>query len=107
MYENTIEQDIKNIQTIYISAHVNPDGDAVGSVMGLAFALEKLGKTPVILLEHFGEEFNILNGNRFLYNGDYSELNPEIMFAVEIRKDLERLVQFLTEQLLLTTLTIT
>ena len=36
MYENTIEQDIKNIQTIYISAHVNPDGDAVGSVMGLA-----------------------------------------------------------------------
>ena len=33
MYENTIEQDIKNIQTIYISAHVNPDGDAVGSVM--------------------------------------------------------------------------
>lgn len=90
MYENTIEQDIKNIQTIYISAHINPDGDAVGSVMGLAFALEKLGKTPVILLEHFGEEFNILNGNKFIYNGDYSELNPEIMFAVDCG-DKERL----------------
>lgn len=83
MYENTIEQDIKDVQIIYISAHINPDGDAVGSVMGLAFALEKMGKTPVILLEKFGEEFNILNGNRFLYTGDYSEINPEIMFAID------------------------
>ena len=66
MYENTIEQDIKNIQTIYISAHINPDGDAVGSVMGLAFALEKLGKTPVILIEHFGEEFKMCIRDRLV-----------------------------------------
>lgn len=76
--------------------------------MGLAFALEKLGKTQLFFLNIL-EEFNILNGNRFLYNGDYSELNPEIMFAVDCgdKERLERLVQFLTEQLLLTTLTIT
>ena len=69
MYENTIEQDIKNIQTIYISAHVNPDGDAVGSVMGLAFALEKLGKTPVILLEHLEKNLIFLMATDFYIMG--------------------------------------
>lgn len=83
MYENTISEDIKNIQTIYISAHINPDGDAVGSVIGLAFALEKMGKTPVVLLEHFGDEFQILNGDRFIYTGDYNDIEPEVMFAVD------------------------
>ena len=51
MYENTIEQDIKNIQTIYISAHVNPDGDAIGSGLALTLGLKKMGKNVRFILQ--------------------------------------------------------
>ncbi|MFC1692495.1 bifunctional oligoribonuclease/PAP phosphatase NrnA [Candidatus Latescibacterota bacterium] len=40
---------IKRAETIYISTHVNPDGDAVGSVMALAGYLVRTGK-PVRII---------------------------------------------------------
>jgi bifunctional oligoribonuclease and PAP phosphatase NrnA len=35
---------IKNATTIAVAAHVRPDGDAIGSVLGLGLALENAGK---------------------------------------------------------------
>lgn len=90
MYENSILKDIENIQTIYIAGHVNPDGDAIGSCFGFALAMARLGKTPVILLDSYSEKFNILKGREYVYKGDYSELNPEIFFALDCG-DMDRL----------------
>lgn len=43
---------IKESQTIVVATHVFPDGDAVGSQLGLSNALESMGKTVI----RYGEE---------------------------------------------------
>lgn len=83
MYENTIMQDIKNVNTIYIAGHTSPDGDAIGSCFGFALAMARLGKKPVILLEDYSEKFNVLEGREYVYTGDYSILKPDIFFALD------------------------
>lgn len=35
---------IRNSRTIAIAGHINPDGDSIGSLLGLGLALKKLGK---------------------------------------------------------------
>ena len=42
---------IRESQTIVLACHVNPDGDALGSMLGLALALLPLGKTVTCLSE--------------------------------------------------------
>lgn len=42
---------LRGAQRIGIAAHIRPDGDAVGSVLGLALSLRALGKTVYPLLE--------------------------------------------------------
>ena len=42
---------LRSAQRIAIAAHVRPDGDAVGSVLGLALSLRAMGKTVYALLE--------------------------------------------------------
>lgn len=42
---------LRSAERIAIAAHVRPDGDAVGSVMGLALSLRAMGKTVYALLE--------------------------------------------------------
>jgi bifunctional oligoribonuclease and PAP phosphatase NrnA len=46
-----IAETLRSAQSIAIAAHVRPDGDAVGSVMGLALSLKAMGKTVYALLE--------------------------------------------------------
>lgn len=46
-----IAETLRSAQKIAIAAHVRPDGDAVGSVMGLALSLKAAGKTVYALLE--------------------------------------------------------
>lgn len=83
MYENSIIKDIENVQTIYITGHINPDGDCIGSTFGFALAMAEMGKKPVILLDDYAERFNILNGKQYVFKGDYSELEPDIMFSID------------------------
>ena len=35
---------VRNATSILIVTHVNPDGDAIGSLLGLAIALREMGK---------------------------------------------------------------
>lgn len=42
---------LRSAQRIAIAAHVRPDGDAIGSVMGLALSLRAMGKTVYAVLE--------------------------------------------------------
>lgn len=42
---------LRQAERLVILAHVRPDGDAVGSVMGLALSLRAMGKTVIPMLE--------------------------------------------------------
>ncbi|SIN94889.1 DHH family phosphoesterase [Halodesulfovibrio marinisediminis] len=46
-----IAQAIRANETFLLTAHVNPDGDAVGSIAAMAWMLIKLDKKPIIFLE--------------------------------------------------------
>jgi phosphoesterase RecJ-like protein len=46
-----IAERLRSAQKIVVIAHIRPDGDAVGSVMGLALSLRAMGKTVIPMLE--------------------------------------------------------
>lgn len=83
MYKNNIINDIKNCETIVISGHTNPDGDAVGATFAFAQAMKAMGKKPIILLEKYADKLNYIKGGEYVYRGNYDELNPEIFFALD------------------------
>lgn len=47
---------------IYISAHINPDGDAIGSTLAIYFALKKLGKDVHVVMPSYSNVFSFLPG---------------------------------------------
>jgi len=47
-----IARAIKAADTIHLASHENPDGDAVGSLLGLSLILQALGKTVHMALPH-------------------------------------------------------
>jgi len=47
MVLNQIVEQIRKNQRFLVVAHENPDGDAIGSTLGLALALRDMGKDVV------------------------------------------------------------
>lgn len=55
---------IEAAQHIAIGTHTNPDGDAIGSTLGLGLALRAMGKTVTLLTEEtIPSRFNFLRGS--------------------------------------------
>ncbi len=49
--------------TPLILSHIRPDGDAIGSIIGLSLALQKAGKKPqMVLTDGLSRKFRFLNG---------------------------------------------
>ncbi len=42
---------LKGASTIYVAAHIAPDGDCIGSLLALGFALEKMGKVVTFAVD--------------------------------------------------------
>jgi phosphoesterase RecJ-like protein len=58
---------LRSQQTFAILSHVRPDGDALGSQLGLALSLSKLGKTIMVRNEDgLLEKYGFLPGGEFL-----------------------------------------
>lgn len=55
-----ILNEIKNVQNICILAHENPDGDAIGSCLGMYAVLKDMGKNVEILMKKVPENFAFL-----------------------------------------------
>jgi bifunctional oligoribonuclease and PAP phosphatase NrnA len=49
---SAFRSEVEQARSIRIGTHLNPDGDALGSALGLAFYLESLGKTVEVLCHH-------------------------------------------------------
>lgn len=52
--------EIKKVNTICILAHENPDGDAIGSSLGLYDVLQKMGKQVEVLMKKVPETYSFL-----------------------------------------------
>ena len=53
----------KQYNKIFIAAHIMPDGDCVGSALGLTWALRKIGKTVIVTCnDHVSNTFDYLPG---------------------------------------------
>lgn len=84
-YDNTIDQISKAIarsDSIYISSHINPDGDSIGSMMALGLALEQLNKNvKFIKTDTIPSTFEFLPYIERLQ--DYNEIDSDIFFILD------------------------
>lgn len=69
--DNRLTGEIKNrldfAQNIVIASHVRPDGDAIGSLLGLGLALQNAGKTvEMILVDGVPSSFRFLEGSNLI-----------------------------------------
>lgn len=55
-----ILEEIKKAKKIVILTHENPDGDAIGSSLGMYIALRKMGKEPDIIIPELPRAYNFL-----------------------------------------------
>lgn len=84
LYQQVVSY-IQSSEHIVITAHKSPDGDSVGSSLGLKYFIEKLGKQAVIchpdvapdFLHHFGKE-------DFLLMTDHAEQVKEVMTQADL-----------------------
>lgn len=88
---SSIRNTIKNAERIVISAHTNPDGDAVGSCFGLGGALAAAGKDVKVLLEDYRASYDaVIPGSELLYRGEYSAIQADVFISLDCG-DRERL----------------
>jgi phosphoesterase RecJ-like protein len=67
MIDDQIKAAIQNANLIGITSHIRPDGDAVGSVLGLGLALEKAGKkVEMVLHSGVSQTFSHLAGSNLI-----------------------------------------
>jgi phosphoesterase RecJ-like protein len=57
-----ILKEINKAETILVLAHENPDGDAIGSSLGLCLALKNMGKKAEVLMNEYPANFSFLPG---------------------------------------------
>ena len=67
---NNIIDRILSSNNIMICAHVSPDGDAIGSSLGLAGAIKSLGKNVFVSMPEFPSFFKYLKLSELVYNGE-------------------------------------
>ncbi len=62
---------LKRLNTIFVAAHIQPDGDTIGSALGLTWALRKMGKMVTVTCnDHVSSTFDFLPG--------LAELTPKL-----------------------------
>ncbi len=69
-FEQTVDL-FRRHHKIFIAAHIAPDGDCLGSALGLTWALRKMGKTVTVTCND-----NV--SNTFKYLQGFAELNPKV-----------------------------
>jgi phosphoesterase RecJ-like protein len=75
---------MRSARRIAVVAHVRPDGDAVGSVLGLALSLRAMGKEVIALLEDgVPENLAFLPGTDTILQPGAEPLNVDLAIALD------------------------
>ena len=77
---NSVIDIIKTKDNFVILTHVNPDGDAIGSSLGMYHILKKLNKNVDIVINDVPSKFSYLNG----YSDIKNESNNEYDYALVV-----------------------
>lgn len=86
-----IHQLISASRKVLVTSHRNPDGDAVGSVVGLTLCLEDLGKEVLpVISDSIGENYAFLDGVAKIRTVPDPDFAPDLLIAVDTA-DLDRL----------------
>ncbi|SHK73229.1 phosphoesterase RecJ domain-containing protein [Selenomonas ruminantium] len=80
---------LKSVQRIVITAHVNPDGDAIGSSLGLAHALKALGKeVQVSIDDDIPAAFSVLPGYELIGKPAAGQnIQTDLLVALDVSLD--------------------
>lgn len=84
---------LKEGENIVIASHVNPDGDSLGSLLGLAMALSRMGKSVFPYLPEpwkYPPQYEFLPGRDLLLDPSRLEETPEVFIALDCSNE-ERL----------------
>ncbi|WP_303840575.1 bifunctional oligoribonuclease/PAP phosphatase NrnA [Selenomonas ruminantium] len=81
--------ELKAHERIVITAHVNPDGDAIGSSLGLMHALKALGKeVQVFIDDDIPAAFSVLPGYELIGKPEEGQNIPaDLLVAVDVSLD--------------------
>lgn len=90
---------LQKAERILIASHVNPDGDSIGTLIGLGLALESLGKEVIMVnSDETPLMFKFLKGANRIHCPKEIESIPETVVLVDCT-DLERVGTELAERL--------
>lgn len=80
---------LKAVQRIVITAHVNPDGDAIGSCLGLMHALKAMGKeVQVFIDDDIPAAFSVLPGYELIGKpAEGQNIPADLLVAVDVSLD--------------------
>lgn len=83
---------LQNAKTLVLTAHIHPDGDSLGSMLGLFLALQAQGKKVDLLLDdvvpasyHFLPQWK-----KIAKPGDSSQVSPDLLVVLDA-SDIERI----------------
>lgn len=77
---------IKKASKVVILTHAQPDGDAIGSALGLALILRKAGKQALVAWADksaIPEQYAFLPGQEFLSDLDKLTAEPDLVIAID------------------------
>lgn len=85
----TIPSIIKNEDNFLVVSHVNPDGDAVGSLLGMYLALREMGKLAwPVSGEKFPDLYEFLPGaGSLLTETDSLDMHPRWIIALDVASE--------------------
>ena len=75
---------VREYKSIAISAHISPDGDAIGSCISLTLYLRKVypEKDIRLFLEPIPDCFKTIEGSEIV-DSSFSGFNPEVYFLLD------------------------
>lgn len=86
----SIKESIMNSNKIAILTHENPDGDAIGSSLGLMLALKKIGKDVDVIIPSFNKIYETLPGHEDIKKEIEIDCSYDLCIALDCA-DMERL----------------
>ena len=79
----SVKKALLGSKSLYLTGHINPDGDSVGAVLALAMGVAALGAAPVVFLDMMTDRYGFLSGQEYIYRGDPGELAPGAFAALD------------------------
>lgn len=82
---NNFKDILNSYNNVIISAHTNPDGDAISSCIALALGLKKIDKNVIVILEDYGERYDFLEKEDFIFHNltDLNNFKNELFISLD------------------------